>query len=94
MGNEHEFLDPAQPHMLAEDECALLTFYRFFTKAQRNTLFKLAFEMATKDKRTDPKNRNVPQQGPRNSSNDKTPGPLEFKRMSTQPPPKMKDPDN
>lgn len=55
MSKKDNFLDPDKQHTLTEQECELISFYRFFTKAQKATLFKFAFTMAMEDKRTTPK---------------------------------------
>jgi hypothetical protein len=51
MKSKHDFLDPTQPHILTEQECELVTFFRAFTKTQRQALIRVIFTVALNDKR-------------------------------------------
>ena len=55
MSKKHDFLDPDQQHTLTEQECELISFFRFFNKTQRDALYKVVFTMAVNDKKTTPK---------------------------------------
>ena len=52
MSKKHDFLDPTEQHTLSEQECEIITFYRYFNKTQRNIIYKLLFEMAFKSTKT------------------------------------------
>ena len=51
MKDKHDFLDPMVQHTLTEQECELLTFFRLFTKTQRQALVRVLFTIALDDKR-------------------------------------------
>jgi len=51
MKAKHDFLDPTQQHTLTEQECELLTFFRAFTKTQRQIIMEMLFSFALSDKR-------------------------------------------
>lgn len=39
------FLDPSQMHLLTEQECELITFYRSMSKTKQQTFLHLLFSM-------------------------------------------------
>lgn len=49
--HKYDFLDPAEQHTLNTQECEMVSYFRFFTKSQKQTLMQLVFTVALNDSR-------------------------------------------
>ena len=50
MPRKNDFLDPEQPHILTEQECELIAFFRVLSKTKRQVVVQALFSLLLKDK--------------------------------------------